>query len=405
MKVLLAHPGTQYSHRLALELHQRNLLQAFHTGLAFTADGWGDRCARILPDGLSRRLANRRICGLPSKRLHTHPLVELGAMLQLQQNGDSQQVLHRRNEKFQQAISDTALASADAVIGFDTSAWILAERCAAAKVPLILDQSIGHPQAKERVYAELRRRFPNWAETIPAKSEVELNCEAAEHAAAFLIVVPSGFVRDTLLKQGIPSERIRVVPFGTDLDVFRPASALPPKPTVFLYAGTLTARKGVPVLLKAWEQAALGSRAELWLAGPGRLPESVFLPDGAHLLGVLSRAELAETMRRAHVFVFPSFFEGLAQVQIEALASGLPVIGTEASGAGDVVIPDQTGLVLPTNDIAALAEALVRLASNDDQVRYMRERCIATRELRSWQCYGEKWFQVLSEIGKENATH
>src|SRR6185295_18649696 len=81
-QVLLAHPGTQYSHRLALELNRMGGLTAFHTGMAFAAGGWADRCVRNLPNGLSRRLASRRIDGLPPERLHCHPFAELSALLQ-----------------------------------------------------------------------------------------------------------------------------------------------------------------------------------------------------------------------------------------------------------------------------------------------------------------------------------
>src|SRR5207249_9351128 len=273
----------------------------------------------------------------------TFPTLELHALWRLKRGESTEAVLHARNTAFQRTIPDRWIDESTHVIGFDTSSWLLAQRCTAMGRPFLLDQSIGHARTKERLYKNLRERFPEWADTIPKKSEDHLYCEDQEQLAAHIIVVPSTFVRDTLTENHVPPQRIRVIPFGTDTQLFNPAKVAPTSPMVFLYAGSLTARKGLPVLLDAWQQAALGSRAELWLAGPGSLPPSVAIPNSVRLLGPLSRIELARVMHSVHVFVCPSFFEGLAQVQIEALASGVPFIGTSASGAADIVLLGQTG--------------------------------------------------------------
>lgn len=399
MRVLLAHPGTQYSFRLAVELQRRDSLSAFHTGLAFCDDGWVDKVWSALPANWQHRTANRRIEGLPSSQLHLHPVGELDALLRFHTGEKSEVVIHERNKKFQQLIPEKAIATAQAVVGFDTSAWLLADRCRKHRLPFILDQSIGHPKAKEVVFDELRSRFPKWVETIPRKSEGLLACESTEHSLATIVVAPSNFVRQTLIENGVVAEKIRVIPFGTDLELFSPALEPGPGPRVFLYAGSITARKGVPVLLEAWDRAGIAGRAELWLAGPGRLPPGVNLPEGAKLLGPLSRSGLAATMRRSDVFVFPSFFEGLAQVQIEALAAGLPLIGTTASGAEDIVIEGETGFVTAPDDHIQLALRMQQLAEDTSGWSRMRDRCVAGRERFAWAHYGDRWADVLQELG------
>jgi glycosyltransferase involved in cell wall biosynthesis len=324
---------------------------------------------------------------------------ELRALVQQRGGGDMQAILHRRNERFQRSISGSTFALAQTVIGFDTSSWILADRCRQRGIPFILDQSIGHPNAKEPVFHELRGRFPEWAETIPQKSATQLACESAEHALANVIVVPSTFVRRTLISYGVEAKKIHVIPFGTDLELFAPASRPAPRPMVFLFAGSMTARKGVPVLLDAWQRAGLAGHAELWLAGSGHLPPEVNLPAGVRRLGLLSRAGLAETMRRSHVFVFPSFFEGLAQVQVEALAAGLPLIGTTTSGAEDIVSRGETGFVGEPDDVAQLAAWMQQLVEDESGWFKMRERCVATREQFGWMHYGNRWARVLAGLG------
>jgi glycosyltransferase involved in cell wall biosynthesis len=401
LKVLLAHPGTQYARWLAEELSRRRALSMFVTGLALGEDSIAARVLQLASSSLKARLSSRLVRRELSKHLVTFPTTELWALFRLWYGQELETVLHARNKRFQQLIRDEWIYGATHVIGFDTSSWILAERSRAIGIPFVLDRSIGHSRAKEKVYENLRGRFPEWANTIQRKDESHLEREDIEHRTAKRIVVPSAFVRDTLVEHGVAAERISVVSFGADLDLFRPNSiATPAPPVIFLYAGTLTARKGVPVLLEAWKQAKLGSNAELWLAGSGELPESASRVEGVRYLGKVPREELATLMGRAHVFVFPSFFEGLAQVQVEALVSGLPVIGTHSSGATDLVAEGETGFIVPEGSIDHLADCLTRLTCDSSLLHRLRDRCVQTRESRSWHLYGDKWFSLLKELNE-----
>lgn len=398
--VLLAHPGTQYAPRLAAELHRHGMLDRFVTGIAVPDDGWLGTVERWVPPVLSRRWAARRVREVPAARLATFPRLEWNALRRVRRGEPLETVFAERNEAFQRAIPAAWLEAASHVIGFDTSSWVLAERAQAIDRPMILDQSIGHPRAKERVYAELRARFPEWAESVPMKTAGHLARERIEHELSTAIVAPSGFVRRTLATEGVAEEKIHVIPFGTDLSLFLPASALPAGPVIFLFVGSLSARKGVPVLLQAWREAKLAGRAELWLAGGGCVPPSAAAAsDGVRWLGALSRAALAETMRRAHALVCPSFFEGLAQVQVEALAAGLPVIGTTASGADEIVEPGETGWVLVPGDIAALAAALGEVAGDAAGRERMRVRCVESRGHLGWAHYGKRWHGLMTGLG------
>jgi starch synthase len=398
---LLAHPGTQYAPQLARELFTRDALSRFATGFAIGDSSPLAAAERLIPASVSQRFSRRRV-SLPSSKIDNFFPLEAHALMQLKIGAAPERVLRARNESFQNAIPEKWIAEATHIIGFDTSSWILAQRSATAGRPFILDRSIGHPRAKERVYEKLRTNFPEWAETVPRKKETQMGSEDLEHRLATHIVVPSRFVRDTLIEYAVTAERITVIPFGTNLDLFRPASVMPPvPPVIFLYAGGLTARKGLPVLLNAWEQANISSRAELWLVGPGKLPESARRLQQVRHFGRVDQTKLAELMRRAHVFVFPSFFEGLAQVQIEALASGLPVIGTYESGATKVVTEGETGFILAAGSVDDLANCLSKLAGDSAALTRARDACIRTRERLSWRHYGDRWVSLLETIGAD----
>jgi glycosyltransferase involved in cell wall biosynthesis len=100
----------------------------------------------------------------------------------------------------------------------------------------------------------------------------------------------------------------------------------------------------------------------------------------------------------ADAFIFPSYFEGLAQVQVEALASGLPVIGTEESGAEDLVRSGENGYIVPSGDTAALADRIRQLSARRELLDKMRHTAISEREKLSWSVYGDRWAKVLDEL-------
>jgi glycosyltransferase involved in cell wall biosynthesis len=367
--------------------------------LAFPIGGLADGFSELLPGAWCRWMANRR-ANLPLGKLQRSPLRELVALLELKLGAEPQEVLYRRNSAFQRAIPDSAITQADAVIGFDTSSWILAQRAREFDRTFFLDRSIGHPRAFARVAKRCKKQFPEWSAQIFGKTDKELLREDQEHTVASRIVVPSRFVATTLTENGVDPAKIRVNPFGTDLEQFHPSRTLPSFEHLrFIFAGSLQPRKGLPLLLKAWSHLPQRDGAELWIAGEGEIPQSLRcdIPQSIRFLGRLAPADLSQAFRQCHVFVFPSYFEGLAQVQIEAAACGLPVIGTDSSGCEEIVRDNETGFILPTGDVDALRSALVRFISGSDLVLLMRERLLAQRDQWSWGAYGDRWATLLRE--------
>lgn len=399
-RVLLAHPGTQYAPHLAVELERHRLLARFWTGFAISGQSWMNDMLQALPARFRKPLERRRVA-LPSARLRTRPWLDWRARRAARLVGE-EAAFFERNRRFQEAIPDAELSAAGVVVGFDTSSWILARRARKLGRRFLLDQSIGHPAAKERAYEAIRRAYPAWNTSIPHKAEALVAAEREEHALADVIVVPSRFVRRTLVEEGVDPAKVRVIPFGTDIGLFQPGPAKnegPDSKVVFLFVGGVTARKGVPVLLEAWRQWH-PQRAELWIAGPGTMPaaELARLPSSVKLIGVQGRPEVAALMQQTDVFVFPSFFEGLAQVQIEAQAAGLPLIGTVESGAEELIHEGRTGSLVPAGDVAALEAAMRRLATDRALRLEMRNQAMAGRECLSWQHYGDQWARLVAEV-------
>lgn len=384
---------------MAVELQRKAILSAFHTGFAFCAEGWANKVWEALPKNWRRRIANRRIEGLPTHELHCHPIGELKALLRLHNGGDPQDIIHRRNERFQRLIPEQAITSSQAVIGFDTSAWILADRCARYGVPFFLLQTIGHPDAKLKVYEEVKQRFPGW-EVGTEKRLVEVRAaEEKEYELAKLIIVGSSFTRQSLIANGVPEEKIRINPYGVDCSQFSLCNSHEARKFRFVFAGAISARKGLPLLLEAWQRLA-ARNAELWLVGPASQSTLEHLPElpGLRYLKAVPHTELSAVFQQCDVFVFPSYFEGFAKVIPEAMACGLPVLTTAATAGPDILRQGQNGWIIAPGDVDELVKIMSDCLSSPRIIHEMGRCARTTAEQMTWAEYGRRWLEILESL-------
>lgn len=399
VKALLAHPGTQYSAQLARELGRLGLLYRFWTGFG-VAEGsrWGAIANSIPP--LQRALHNRIIPNLSPAQIRVLPSLELGYLAGMRVGGESQSVIHWRNTRFQRAIPERELEACDAGIGFDTSSATLIDRFHRLNKPFALDQTIAHPKAKALAYNLIRERYPEWSRDLEVRSQEVSQAEAAEHQSADRIVVASSFTKSTLLSNGVAAEKISVNPYGVDLNRFRLQDRKEQKPFRFLFAGLISARKGIPQLLEAWGKLNLAD-AELVLAGPmSHTAPSKWLgaSAGVRYVGKVTNAALADLMSESDVFVFPSYFEGFALVLLEAMACGLPIITTTATAGPDLVTEGHDGWIIPPGDLDALVHVMRECSNQRDQVARMRTPARATAERFSWNAFGDRWAGILQGL-------
>src|SRR5882762_7465034 len=122
-QTLLAHPGTQYSHHLAHELHRRAYLSRFYTCFSISSESnvirWISPFAKLLK--IERQWENRIVEGVPADKLRCYPQLEIEAWWRTRNHAAARQALRVRNERFQRLIPNDAIRSSEVVIGFDTS--------------------------------------------------------------------------------------------------------------------------------------------------------------------------------------------------------------------------------------------------------------------------------------------
>jgi glycosyltransferase involved in cell wall biosynthesis len=194
----------------------------------------------------------------------------------------------------------------------------------------------------------------NLAERLIRRMELEFaNCDR--------IVVPSAVANQSFVERGW-GEKTVVVQTGVDADFFSPRPIAAPSATFRVcFVGRLEFAKGVGYLLEAWKRLSL-PRAELLLVGELKPQIEPMLKNyggpGVSLTGFLPQQQVAQCYRESNLFVQPSPNEGLAQVLLEAMASGLPVVATDRTGAADCVTDGKEGWKIPARSVDALADAI-----------------------------------------------
>jgi len=218
--------------------------------------------------------------------------------------------------------------------------------------------------------------------------------ELEEYAFADRISVPSQHVVESFLARGVARDRLLVNPFGTDISRFRPTPAPAAGTRRIIMAGTWSRQKGADVLIDAWRRLDAAQPTELVHCGAVL---DVPLPRAPRFtsLGFLSQDALWRAYGESSVFALPSRQEGLAVVQIQALASGLPLVCSTRTGGADLrpYLPDPDAIrVVPPDDPDALAAALgAALDAPAPPPGAPRDLLGPARHALSWRGYAERW--------------
>lgn len=400
MKVIVAHPGKQHSFHLVRQLYKHGLLHEFHTGIAYGKDSWMFKLISKLPNRYFVKLSGRILEDVPDRYIKRYFFIELIALLRMRMGQEEEHVFYHRNKRFQEKIKDKQLQAVDVVIGFDTSSWILAQRCLLFGKKFVLDVSIAHPVSKDNVYRDIVQRYPDWKFSVKQKVHEHIAVEQAEMRLAHHIVVASSFTLKTYVEQGVRESKISINPYGVDFHALKPIENKPPQEKIRLvFLGLVDARKGIPMLLEVWKKIKSLPLA-LTLIGPvSREMEeyiSTHFPE-VELKGKLPFHVVKTILPAYDVMVFPSFFEGFGLVVPEAMACGLPVLTTTATCGPDIITEGKEGMIIASGDANGLQSAIEQLVQNRNLIPEMGKQARQTVLQYSWDAYGEKWHHLLHE--------
>jgi starch synthase (maltosyl-transferring) len=197
-----------------------------------------------------------------------------------------------------------------------------------------------------------------------------------ESLASGSVCVSRGVLEFSRRAGGLDPRRLTVIPNGIDPAPFdrargvpREALGIPGDARLALAVGRLDAQKGIPDLLAAAERVILADSAwHLALAGDGpcrgwlvdQLATRPALAGRVHWLGV--RNDIPGLLRSADLLVLASLWEGMPNAVLEAMAAGRAVVATAVEGTAELVVPGETGWLVPPHDPEALGRALLEAA-------------------------------------------
>jgi glycosyltransferase involved in cell wall biosynthesis len=205
--------------------------------------------------------------------------------------------------------------------------------------------------------------------------------ERATLRRADAVVVLVQHTAGLLAEDGVPEERVHVLPSGFEPSLFTGHldDAFPgvPRPRVG-YVGRLAEQKRPDLLVEAFGR--MGEPAHLVLVGDGPLRARVLAAvrrsparDRITVTGFVAHADVPRVLAALDVLALPSAYEEMGSVLVEAMASGLPVVASRVGGIPDVVADGETGVLVPAGDVAALARALDVLVADPAARKRMGE--------------------------------
>lgn len=185
-----------------------------------------------------------------------------------------------------------------------------------------------------------------------------------------VITVSESSKRDITDQMGVPFDKMSVVPVGVDHEVFRPMAAVAKVPgRIMTTASADVPMKGLRYLLEAVAKLRTERDVELTVigkprdeSGAPRLIRELGIESAVHFVSGVEQERIVELYAEAQVAAVPSLYEGFSLPAIEAMACGVPVVGTTGGAVPEVIGADgETALIVPPKDSGALATAIGRL--------------------------------------------
>jgi len=359
--------GAREHYAIPQVLHQRGKLGALYTD--FWAGTFTRKTAQVTQLNLARSLATRFNAELSSAPIIAWNIRSvLNELASRRYQGSSGEVglYHRFLKTGQQFATHVRenlrrrndLDAKSIYFGYDTGALETMEWCRSQKIRCIVNQ-----MDPSRIESELVREeealWPDWKLPTAPVPEAYFQRRIQEWALADRVVVNSNFCGEALKKQGVPAEKLTVVPLCYEAGNYLPERMKvgdTNRPLRVLFLGQVILRKGIQYLCKVARQLQK-EKIHFDVVGPIGISDSAIksAPANVAFHGRATRDQTAAWYQRSDVFVLPTLSDGFALTQLEAMAHGLPVVTTPC--CGEVVTNGVDGFIVPARDVGALVQA------------------------------------------------
>jgi len=249
----------------------------------------------------------------------------------------------------------------------------------------------------------LKEEYQAWGLKFAATHPGVYERELQSYQECDRIAIPSLYVKRTFIEAGMPESKLIHVPYGVSLKEFYP---VPKEDNIFrvIHCGSISLRKGLPYLLQAFIELNLPN-VELWLVGsldPEFQPlVDKYLQQNPKIIlkGNQPQNQLRWFYSQCSVFCLASIEEGLAMVQPQAMACGLPIIHTTNTGGEDIIRNGVDGFCIPIRDVEAIKEKILFFYENPEKRAEMAASALARAiSSLSWDDYGDRIFTEYAQL-------
>lgn len=286
------------------------------------------------------------------------------------------------------------LVASDVFVGWSSFSLRTLAKAKSLGAVTILERGSSHIEYQANI---LEEEYSKYGLKLVATHPKVVDKELEEYAVADYISVPSLFAKRSFLEKGFSEEKIIHAPYGVDLTQFQP---LKKEDNIFriIHCGSISLRKGCQYLIRAFLELNLPN-SELWFVGTVNDDMKSIInqnkDERIKYFGSKPQSSLSWFYSQADIFCLFSLEEGLAMVQAQAMACGLPIICTTNTGGEDLIQEGKSGFVLRVRDVDAL-KSKIHFFFDNPEVR--EEMGIAARnrvkDAFSWGAYGER---IMSE--------
>lgn len=391
-KAIVIQAGNRDYYQLPLALLEVGLLQDLVTDMYWPADRlWFKRLFGATP---TKKIISSRFCAeLGSRSVRISKIAFCAAALG-QVVGDG-----RVNRFKDKALSSTARRESrskglEAVFSYSHYASRVFSP-GARRIPYrFLFQFHPHPRSVRRILIEEAELMPKARASLLREHEFRLTRAefdelADEPSLANGWVAASSYTARTLGENGVPLDRIHVVPYGVENHLYEKRVRQPSSSDLFtvIFVGTLSQRKGLSYLLDA-VRLLKTRKMRVVLCGRGFIDKELISNYDDLNLQIkpnLSNASLIRELHRSDLFVLPSLVEGFAHVILEAMSCGLPVVASSHTCAPDVLEEGVQGFTVPIRDAQSIAAKLSWGIEHRSDLAIMGEAAAVRAQHFTWE--------------------
>ena len=411
-RVILAHPLQQHSFRTAEALMASNALDSYHTTIYYRPEKPFYRLlGRMLDEDSVRRMRSRCLPALTAREVSHRELTGLLYLMAIRKDKSKkiEPWLYRRivSDFGKDMFRLCRAQRPDVLWMYDTTAWACFPRMRKAGMATIrvMDlSSAAAPYVRKLLLKELEKE-PDFRESLEVKLQsyptglCDRYLEEIESAQYF--VVPSRFAADSLVDCGVSRDKIHIVPYGVDTVAFHRTrrEARPEGKIRFLFVGRIEAVKGVHHLIRVFRELQ-DEDVELDMVGAmqGGMERLLDGCKNVRYLGLRRREEMPEVYGQYDAFLMPSMWEGHSLSVFEAMASGLPAIVSNHSGADDVIEDGKEGFVFEYGDVESLKDRIRWCVCNRLRLEEMGRQASEKVSVYTWEKYNAGIAKVLTVL-------